>query len=362
LKRTVPSLLPGVLAAAAIALLGLRSSRIIGQQLLHMEKSPISGIMMSIIAGLLVGNLVKLPEQLRPGIRFSRRTVLRIGIILLGIRLCLIDVVRFGTLAVPLIVVCIASALLFTRWLGVRLRISPKMSTLVAVGTSICGATAIVATGPAIDAKEEEITYAVANITVFGLLAMFLYPTLARALFGTDLTSAGLFLGTAIHETAQVAGSGLMYAQLYEAAEALDVAAVTKLIRNVAIAVVVPWMAYRHRTGGGDKPVSLRGLFPTFVLGFLAMAAFRTVGELTLEAGKAWWVLDGAGWTALIGFIRAWAENFLATAMAAVGLATGIRELRSLGLRPFYVGFGASLAVGVVSLAGIAALRALGLV
>jgi uncharacterized integral membrane protein (TIGR00698 family) len=317
---------------------------------------------MAIITGLIVGNVATLPQRLKPGIKFSKRTILRLGIILLGIRLCLSDVFRFGTLALPLVILCIVGAVLFARWLGNRLELSSRMSTLVGVGTSICGATAIVAAGPAIDAKEEEIAYAVANITVFGLLAMLLYPYLAHTLFGSDPTAAGLFIGTSIHETAQVAGSGLIYAQVFDAPEALNVATVTKLIRNVFIAVVIPLTAYlRNRKHGTAKSASFFSLFPTFIIGFVLMAAFRSIGDLTLESGKAWGVMTESDWSALIGLIRTWAENFLAMAMAGVGLGTSIRELRKLGFKPFYVGLGASLIVGVISLGGIAMLKALGL-
>ncbi|MBE0689745.1 MAG: putative sulfate exporter family transporter, partial [Anaerolineae bacterium] len=191
--RTIVVLLPGVVLTALVAFLGIQASERIGIDLLGFSRTPISGIMMAIIIGIIVGNAVALPATFKPGIRFSLKHILRLGIILLGIRLSLSDVFRLGSLALPVIIICIGGALIFARWLGERLHLSPRMSTLVAVGTSICGATAIVATGPAIDAKEEEVTYAIANITVFGILAMLLYPYLAHLLFGSDHTATGLF-------------------------------------------------------------------------------------------------------------------------------------------------------------------------
>lgn len=360
------NLIPGIILTAIVAFLGIQSSEWIGTELLGFDKSPISGIMMAIIIGLLIGNLVPLPEQVKPGIRFSLKRILRLGIILLGIRLSMGDVVRLGGLGVPLIIFCLVGALLITTYLGKRLSLSNGMSTLIAVGTSICGATAIVATGPAIDAKEEELTYAIANITVFGILAMFLYPFLAHALFAADATSAGLFLGTSIHETAQVAGSGLIYEQLYDSDAVLDSATVTKLVRNVLMVLIIPLMAYQYsrqsHTRDTTQKISMWQLFPFFILGFLALAIFRTIGDASLEdGGSAWWVLDGDQWEWLTDFIRTWAENFLAVAMAAVGLGTSFATLRGLGLKPFYVGFSAAVAVGALSLLGIAALNGLGL-
>ncbi|NJL94888.1 MAG: putative sulfate exporter family transporter [Anaerolineae bacterium] len=251
------------------------------------------------------------------------------------------------------------------RWLGARLALSPRMSGLVAVGTSICGATAIVATGPAIDAKEEEITYAVANITLFGILAMFLYPFLAHALFANDPTSAGLFLGTSIHETAQVAGSGLIYAEQYDDDEALDVATVTKLVRNVLMAAVIPLMSYLYRQqtlgSGEQRKINLLSLFPMFILGFLLFAVFRTVGDATLDGGSAWGIWGQSAWDDLTATVKLVAEDLLAVAMAGVGLGTSLAQLRGLGLKPFYVGFGAAVVVGALSLSGIAVLNLLNL-
>lgn len=345
-----------------IALTGLWLSEWIGTTLLGFEKSPVSGIMTAILVGMLVGNLLPLDRAVKRGVNFSAKTVLKWGIILLGIRIGLGDVVRLGAFGVPIILLCVVGALWLSRWLGARLQVSARMSALIAVGTSICGATAIVATGPAIKAKEEEITYAVANITVFGVLAMFAYPFLAQALFPDAPTSAGVFLGTSIHETAQVAGSGLIYDQLYDAPVALEAATITKLARNLLMVLIIPLMAYSYQQGEKQKdasnaqPVRFWSLFPVFILGFIGMALVRTVGDATVTSGAAFGLLSPEQWTLAIEWIRSAAEWLLAIAMAAVGLGTRFRDLRGLGLRPFYVGFAAALTVGSLSLLGIALL------
>jgi uncharacterized integral membrane protein (TIGR00698 family) len=358
-------LLPGLALAAVVAWLGIRSSAWIGQDLMGFPKSPISGIMMAIVIGLLVGNIFSLPQIFRPGIQFGLKNILRLGIILLGIRLSIGDALKLGVLGIPVIVFCITGGLLLTSWLGRRLNLSPRLTTLIAVGTSICGASAIVATGPAIDADEEEITYAIANITVFGLLAMFLYPYLAHTLFGHLPTVAGLFLGTSIHETAQVAGAGLIYSQVYDAPRVLDAATVAKLVRNVFMAVVIPLMSflYHRRLGAASdgRQVNAFKLFPKFILGFLLMAVIRSIGDATLQGGLAFGLFDSPAWHELAGTIRSWAVTFLAVAMAGVGLGTSLRRMRGLGLKPFYVGFAAAAAVGMLSLAGVLVVSWLGL-
>jgi uncharacterized integral membrane protein (TIGR00698 family) len=365
LGKGLLDLLPGLALAAVVAWLGMRSSEWIGQDLMGFPKSPISGILMAIVIGLLLGNIFSLPRIFRPGIQFGLRNILRLGIILLGIGLSIGDVLQLGVLGIPVILFCITGGLLLTSWLGRRLNLSPRLCTLIAVGTSICGASAIVATGPAIDADEEEITYAIANVTVFGLLAMFLYPYLAHSLFGHLPTVAGLFLGTSIHETAQVAGAGLIYSQIYGAPRVLDAATVAKLVRNVFMAVVIPLMSFLyHRRLGAEsegRQANAFNLFPKFILGFLLMAVIRSIGDATLQGGLAFGLFDSLAWHELAGTIRSWAVNFLAVAMAGVGLGTSLKRMRGLGLKPFYVGFAAAIAVGMLSLAGVLVVSWVGL-
>jgi len=359
--------IPGLALTALVAWAGLWLADFIGKDLLGFPKSPISGISMAILVGLALGNLVKLPKLFGPGVKFGLKKVLRIGIILLGIRLSVGDVLKLGALGIPIVLLCIAAGLFFTQWLGRRLRLSAQLSTLIGVGTSICGASAIVATGPTINAKEEEVTYAVTNIALFGVLAMFVYPYLSHALLGADATHAGLFLGTSIHDTSQVAGAGLIYKQLYDAPKALDAATVVKLVRNVFMVAVIPFMSWRCRRrvaaegGACQQPTNLLSLFPMFILGFLALAVLRSIGDATLHVGKAFGLLDATAWGWLIKALETAAADLLAVAMASVGLGTGFKQLMKLGLRPLYAGLGAAFVVGIVSWLGISILGRLGL-
>ena len=365
LSQQLVSVIPGIVLTGIVAWIGVLSSDWIGNELLGFKKSPISGIMMAIIFGLLIGNIISLPARLNQGIRFSLKYLLKFGIILLGIRLSLGDVVQIGITGLPVIIVCVIGALFTANWLNTRLGLSDRLGTLIAVGTSICGATAIVAIGPTIDAKEEEITYAVANITVFGIIAMFLYPYLAQFLFPQNDLSAGLFLGTSIHETAQVAGSGLIYSQLFNNETVLNIATITKLVRNVFIVAVIPFMAFyyqRRRNLAEKKPLNLVNLFPMFILGFLLMAFIRTIGEATLtQSGSAFGILDATTWGQIVSTIKDCAEALLAIAMAGVGLGTSFRQLRKLGIKPFYVGFIAAVSVAILSVSMLGFLNILGI-
>lgn len=353
----LPKLLPGLLAVAVLTWVSIWTSEFVGTRLMGFEKSPVSAVMVAIILGLLIGVIVKLPKSLTPGVTFSVKKVLRLGIILLGIRLTVFDVFRLGIFGIPIVALCIIGALVITTLINNRLKLPERLGTLIAVGTSICGVTAIVAASPAIDAEEEESAYAITVITIFGLFATLVYPYLANAIFAGGALPAGMFLGTSVHETAQVVGAGQIYADIFSQPEALDVATVTKLVRNVFMALVIPFMAYYYarkaRAKGGEfhgQKTSFNKLFPMFIIGFLLMAVLRSIGDAGINSnGLAYGLWDSVTWDQIIGAIKQWAEIFLVAALAAVGLNTNFRSFSALGIKPFLVGLAASLSVGIVS-------------
>ncbi len=322
-----------------------------GSAILGFEKSPVSAIMMAIILGMLIGNLVKLPDGLQSGLKFCTSTILRIGIMLLGIRLSLLGAGQFTLVALPFVIAAIAIGLLTVGLLGRWMGLSKQLSGLIAVGTSICGCTAIVATAPLIKANESEVSYSIACITVFGIAAMFLYPILAHSVFATQPELAGLFLGVSIHETAQVAGAGMMYEAQYNAPVALDIATVTKLVRNLCMIAVIPLVGIlygRDREAGDTSKINFLAMIPWFIVGFALMSALRTIGDM---GDKAFGILDPAVWDRLVYVIRDGAERCLLVAMAAVGLTSMFGGIIKIGMRPFALGLFAALLIGGVSFA-----------
>lgn len=360
------ALLPGLLAAFAVALLARPIAEALGGALLRAQglapgaaASPISPVPVAVVLGLLVANTVGVPAALRPGLEEAVKRVLRLGIVLVGVKLSLLAVLEVGILGVPVVFALVGFALLvatlLARWMGVGRR----LGLLAAASTAICGITATLAVAPTIDADEREVAYTVANVTLFGLVAMLAYPWLAHALFADAPGSAGFFLGTAIHDTSQVMGAAMSYAQVFGDERALEVATVAKLTRNTLLVVVVPllgWLAARGEGGARTKP-SLGKLFPTFVLGFLAMAALRSLGDAGLDGGgRALGLWDAAGWKALTKALgETGATLALSAALAAVGLTTRLAVLKGLGPRPLLLGFAAAISVGLASL-GLSAL------
>jgi uncharacterized integral membrane protein (TIGR00698 family) len=322
-----------------------------GEAILGFEKSPVSAIMMAIILGMLIANTIKLPDNIQPGLKFCTSAILKIGIILLGIRLSLTGAGQFTLVALPFVIAAIAIGLFTVGLLGRYMGLSRQLSGLIAVGTSICGCTAIVATAPLIKANESEVSYAIACITIFGLAAMFIYPVLAHQVFATQPELAGLFLGTSIHETAQVAGAGMMYEAQYNAPVALDIATVTKLVRNLCMIAVIPLVGILYgaeRSKDDPSKVNFLAMIPWFIVGFALMSAFRTIGDI---GDKPFGILQPADWKEIVTFLKESAERCLLVAMAAVGLTSMFAGIIKIGMRPFALGLFAAALIGGVCFA-----------
>jgi uncharacterized integral membrane protein (TIGR00698 family) len=282
---------------------------------------------------------------LDPGLRFATQRVLRLGIVLLGARLSLAEIARIGLPATAVILVTMTTSFAIVLLVARLVRVEGRLAILIAVGSAVCGNTAIVATAPVIGAKAREVAYAVATITLFGTLAVFLYPAIGRA-FAIEPTTFGLWSGVAVHDTSQVIATSAAYGP-----DALDVATVVKLIRNALMApllliIAAIWAGRADATATAGR--GARRAVPLFVLGFLGLAALRTLGLIGPDVAAT---LDAV------------ARVCILVALAAVGMSIRFGELRAISWRPLAVGFSVAMAVGALSLIAITALglgRAIG--
>ena len=335
--------LPGILLAFILYSLSQGFNNIIGIELLGYSKSPISTAMLAILIGIFFGNFFKIRESFQKGLDFSREYLLKLGIICLGIQLKPFEFLDFGKIAIPLIIICIISVLIVIKLLIKKLKISTRMAYLISIGSTVCGTTAIMATAPVIKANKNEVSYAIANITLFGILSMLLYPYFANLYFDGNSLFAGLFLGTAIHETSQVAAAGLIYDQQFDSPETLNIATVTKLIRNTFLIVMIPLFAFLYNRGSvKEKNYSIINIFPFFVLGFIAMIILRNLGDEVFSTYK------NDIWIEIIDYIKFFSKVFLTMAMGAIGLSTNLKDIKIMGYKPFVVGFIAMLTVGIM--------------
>ncbi|MDC0889913.1 putative sulfate exporter family transporter [Candidatus Pelagibacter ubique] len=341
-------ILPGIVLAFILYSLSQGFNNIIGIELLGYDKSPISTAMIAILLGMLFGNIFKMRDNFVKGLDFTQSYILKLGIICLGIQLKPFEFLEFGAVAIPLIIICIVSVLIVIKFLIKKLKIPTRMAYLISIGSTVCGTTAIMATAPVIGAKKNEVSYAIANITLFGILSMLIYPYFANYYFDAEPMFVGLFLGTSIHETSQVAAAGLIYDQQFNSPETLNIATVTKLIRNTFLVIMIPLFAFLYnRNNVVKKNYSILAIFPYFVIGFVAMIILRNIGDqFFLNSYNNLWLET-------VEIIKSSSKVFLTMAMAAIGLSTNLRDLKSMGYKPFLVGFIGMATVGLVSILSI---------
>ena len=358
--KGLAEILPGFLLAVVVGYLSFLLSEIIGEELLSFDKSPISPVMLAIIIGILAGNLISIPKSCDAGLIFSGKKVLSFGIVLLGFQLSISEIFDSGLKVIPVVVGCIITGVIFTIFLSKMLGLPKNLGILIAVGTSICGVTAIVATGPIIRAKKEEIAYAVSVITVFGILATIGYPYLANYLFENDSTSVGYFLGTAVHDTSQVTGSALLYSEIFDQSLALEIAVITKLFRNTCMIFVLPLIAYYTSIYGenfqgeskteSQKKLTLKRYFPAFIIWFLLLATLRSLGDFSLDTTEKFFEgISEENWKEFGETLKKITVQLLIIALASIGLNTRFTNLKKLGLKPFAAGCFAASTMGLVS-------------
>ena len=336
---------PGIILAFVLYTLSQGFNNIIGIEFFGYEKSPISTAMIAILIGIFFGNAFQVRDSFQKGLDFTKEYILKFGIICLGIQLKPFEFLEFGKIAIPLIIVCIISVLIVIKLLIKKLKIPTRMAYLISIGSTVCGTTAIMATAPVIKANKNEVSYAIANITLFGILSMLIYPYFANIYFDGQPLLVGLFLGTSIHETSQVAAAGLIYDQQFNSPETLNIATVTKLIRNTFLVIMIPLFAFLYNRGQSkEKNYSIIKIFPYFVLGFVGMIILRNFGDLFFIN------TFNNNWENGIEIINSSSKVFLTMAMAAIGLSTNLKDIRAMGYKPFIVGFIAMITVGLVSI------------
>ena len=340
--------IPGIILAFVLYTLSEGINNIIGIELLGYEKSPISTAMIAILFGIILGNIFQIRSTFLKGLDFTQKNILKLGIICLGIQLKPFEFLEFGMIAIPLILICIITVLVVIKLVIKKLKIPRGMAYLISIGSTVCGTTAIIATAPVINAKKNEVSYAIANITLFGIISMLAYPYFANFYFDGSPLLVGLFLGTSIHETAQVAAAGLIYDQQFSSPETLNIATVTKLIRNTFLVIMIPLFAFLYNRGQTqEKKYSIIKIFPYFVLGFVLMIIVRNLGD------QIFLVSNNDIWLGAVNNIKLMSKIFLTMAMAAIGLSTNLRDIKKMGYKPFVVGFLAMATVGLVCIGTI---------
>lgn len=321
------ALVPGVGCAAAVAV----CATLLG------GLAPVVGApVFAVVGGIAIAVVRKPSARLRPGIAFTSKRVLQGSIALMGLGLSLGEVLSIGARSAPVLLGTLAAALGMAWVAGRLLRLRGDTRTLIGVGTAICGASAIAAADAVVGADEADVSYAIATIFTFNVVAVLLYPTLGHVV-GLSQHAFGLWTGTAINDLSSVVAAATIYGHA-----AASYGVIVKLTRTLAIipvclglAIVRGW----HRNGGTDRPaarqVDMRRIVPVFIVAFIAAVAVNTIG------------LVPAAWQHGLSDLSMW---MITAALAAIGLSTDVRHIRRAGLRPLALGAVLWVTVGLASL------------
>lgn len=316
---------PGLVLTAAIAGTGFALREIPGLRLF-------SPMILSIMTGIVFHNVIGTPVRAKTGVVFSVRRILRLAIVLLGLQLTAQEVVDVGGKGIAVIALTLVGTFLFTTWVGRLIGVDRKLTQLIAAGTSICGASAVIATNTVTQAHDEDVAYAVACVTVFGSVAMLAYPLLPAVLH-LDPHAFGLWSGASIHEIAQVVAAAFQDGE--QAGEFATIAKLSRVMMLAPTVIVLGLMASRRAGRHGHVHSQAKPALPWFVLGFVALVGVNSVVTIPHEARS----------------VIVLATTFLLSmALAAMGLETDIAKLKAKGVAPFILGLSSFVFIAGFSL------------
>ena len=304
----------------------------------------VGGPVFAILIGMILALVIKKRDSLESGVKYTSKKILQYAVVLLGFGLNLEVVMETGKQSLPIIVCTITTSLVISYILHRTMNIPEKISTLVGVGSSICGGSAIAATAPVIDADEEEVAQAISVIFLFNILAALIFPALGGALgFSTTSGEAfGVFAGTAVNDTSSVTAAASTWDSLYNlGSQTLDKAVTVKLTRTLAIIPITLVLAFirarKAEEKEGDK-VSLKQVFPFFILFFIGASVITTIATAVGVPAEVFVPLKDLS------------KFFIIMAMAAIGFNTDIVKLIKSGGRPILLGMSCWLGITIVSL------------
>lgn len=326
-------LVPGIALLVAIGFAGKILEQSINRYVKahHIVFPNIEYVLWAIVIGLLISNTLSIPKFFEPGIA-TYEFWLKAGIVLLGARFVLGDVAKLGGISLGLVVIEITGSLALMTALGKIFKLKPKLTNLLAVGSAVCGVSAIIAAKGAIDADDEDSSFAIAAILALGAIALLAFPLIGHALHMSD-NAYGLWAGLAVDNTAEATAAGALFSDT-----AGKLAVLAKTCRNAMIGFVVLAYAIQWARRGQAETIENKGRFlwekfPKFVLGFLVISLLVSAHTFTKDQ------------VSNLANLSRWA--FLLT-FAGVGLRTNFRSMSKQGLRPFVVG-----ALGEILIAGL---------
>ena len=322
---------PGIIFVTAVYLILL----LIQEFLFALVKVPVIPLsLLCLLSGIILGNIFSLSPSLSSGRDFIKKNILQLAIIFLGFKISIAQVLNLSISSLILIMIIFLLVIVLFYFLKNIFTDDQELVKLIGIGTAICGVTAIMASSSILKSKERDITIAILIVVLWGSIAVFAYPFLVEQMFSTP-EAKGLFLGVGIHDTSQVIASALVHLDLYQQEAVLETATLTKLIRNLFLTILIPYLAISfHRNG--DKASSslltssLKSI-PLFVYGFVVMIILRSIADTSSNLSL--------GLEQVLAFNSQLVKILFSFALISLGLSINIKKLRGLTLRPIIVGF-----------------------
>lgn len=309
---------PGLLLSACVAVIAMLLSSMIPGDI-------IGATVMALLVGMMLNPLICRYKQLNAGVSFAGKTVLRIGIILMGVNLNFNEVLSVGKYSLFVMVFTMATAFGAGNLIGKLFGTNWKLTNLLSVSTAICGGSAVAAVGPVIRAKDEDVAYAISSTFIFDVLTVVIIPWIGIAL-GMSSVGYGLWVGTAVNDTSSVVAAGYAFSEF-----AGNTAVIVKLTRTLFIipfvlifSIITERLEARTEGGNGRISVNLRKIFPYFIIFFLVVIAIRSTG-----------LIPGS----IVGALSGTSKFCMVMALSAIGLKTSFGDIKNIGFKPMILGF-----------------------
>ncbi len=310
--------LPGLLLSAGVALIAMFLSSLIPGDI-------IGATVMALLVGIALNPLLNKYKQFNPGVNYSGKMILRIGIILMGVNMNFADVLSVGKYSLFIMTFTMATAFGAGNLIGKLFGMNWKLTNLLSISTAICGGSAVAAVGPVIKAKDEDVAYAISSTFIFDVITVVVFPWIGMAI-GMSAAGYGLWTGTSVNDTSSVVAAGYAFSEL-----AGNTAVIVKLTRTLFIIPFVLMFSLINerieaKAAGsrGRTPVNMRKIFPYFVIFFLVMVALRSTGIIPIN---------------MVPALSSTSKFFMVMALSAIGLKTSFGDIKDIGFKPMILGF-----------------------
>ena len=291
----------------------------------------ISSAIVCILAGLLI-NHFQISNFENINIILTKN-FLKIGVALIGIKISFFEFYNYASISIFIIVLNFVLIFILIKVLNSFLNSNKGMINLLGIGSAVCGITAIIAASSVMNNKKNDITCAVAVITLIGTLSVFFSPFFANLIFEQEQIKAGILLGATIHDTSQVTAAGTIFQNIYGDNQSFNSTISTKLVRNSFLIILIPLLAFYYSSQEQKNKIKFFNILPPFIIFFILLAIFRSMIDATIEVSML------SNWEKIVSFVSTVSKYLILFALFGLGSSISINNLKGFGFKPFLIGF-----------------------